>query len=131
MTRHGTLPDKRQTRDGENGAERFPDDLVERLLGTPVQTCEIRIFSLGMGTTVGFLRLALDAAGFLLALLHLLRFFAVAFGECCLGRLSDGVLLFRYGCRSVHKTGVIVEEKNYDMRSFPVGTRPASKEGKI
>lgn len=41
-------------------------------------------------------RLALDAAGFLLTLLHLLCFFTVAFGERCLGRLSDGNLLRRY-----------------------------------
>ncbi len=64
-----------------------------------MQTFEIRVFSLGTGAALGLLRLALDAAGFLLALLHLLRFFAVAFGKRCLGRFSDGVLLFGYGQR--------------------------------
>lgn len=66
---------------------------VERLLRSPAQPFEIRIFALGMGAGFGFLCLALDAAGFLLALLHLLCFFSVAFRERCLGRFSDGVLL--------------------------------------
>ena len=48
MNRNGTLTDKQRTRDGENGAERFPDDLVERFLGPPMQACEIRIFSLNL-----------------------------------------------------------------------------------
>lgn len=81
----------------KNGVERVPNDLVERFLWTPMQVCEVRIFSLGMGAALGFFRLTLDAAGFFLTLLHLLCLFAVAFGECCLGRFSDGVLLLRYG----------------------------------
>jgi hypothetical protein len=58
-----------------------------------VEACEIRIFALGPLDPFGLLRLALFAARFLLALLHLLRLFAVAFGECCFGWPSDGVLL--------------------------------------
>jgi hypothetical protein len=48
-----------------------------------MQTGEIRVFSLGVGAAVGFLRLALLAPRFLLALLHLLLFLAVALGERC------------------------------------------------
>lgn len=69
--------------------------LIERLLGAPSQPCEIRIFPLGMGAALSLLGLALDAAGLLLALLHLLGLFAVAFRECCLGWFSDGVLLVK------------------------------------
>lgn len=54
---------------------------------------QIRIFSAGGLLAVGFFRLALDAAGFFLALLHLFRFFTVTFGERCFSWLSDGVLL--------------------------------------
>lgn len=52
---------------------------------------QIRIFSAGGLLTVGFFRLALDAARFFLALLHLFRFFTVAFGERCFSRFSDGI----------------------------------------
>jgi hypothetical protein len=58
-----------------------------------MQPCEIRVFALRPLRPLGFFRLALDAARFFLALLHLLRFFTVAFGERCFGWLSDGVLL--------------------------------------
>lgn len=54
---------------------------------------QIRVFSAGGLLAVGFFRLALDAAGFFLALLHLFRFFTVALGERCFGWLSDGALL--------------------------------------
>jgi hypothetical protein len=54
---------------------------------------QIRIFSAGGLLAIGFFRLALDAAGFFLALLHLFRFFTVALGERCFGWLSDGALL--------------------------------------
>jgi hypothetical protein len=54
---------------------------------------QIRIFSAGVLGAVGFFRLALDAAGFFFALLHLLRFLTVALGERCFGWFSDGVLL--------------------------------------
>jgi len=58
-----------------------------------VQSCEIRVFALGPLRPLGFLRLALLTARFLLALLHLLRLFTVAFGERRFGWASDGVLL--------------------------------------
>jgi hypothetical protein len=68
-------------------------ELVKRFLRPPMEPRQIRIFSAGGLMAVGFFRLALDAAGFFLALLHLLRFFTVAFGERCFGWLSDGALL--------------------------------------
>jgi len=58
-----------------------------------VQSCEIRVFALGPLRPLGFLRLALFAARFFLALLHLFRFFTVAFRERRFGWSSDGVLL--------------------------------------
>ncbi len=58
-----------------------------------MKTRKIRVFSFGMRATIGFFGLALDAAGLFLALLHLFRFFTVAFGERCFGWFSDGVLL--------------------------------------
>lgn len=79
---------------------------------------QIRIFSAGGLRAVCFFRLALDAAGFFLALLHLLRFFTVAFGERCFGWLSDGVLLVDVELfTSVHKGGAFRRRKNVGMFS--------------
>jgi hypothetical protein len=58
-----------------------------------MQACQIRVFTLGPLGPLGFLRLALHPARFLLALLHLLRLLAVALGECCFAWSSDGALL--------------------------------------
>lgn len=73
----------------------FRRSLVKRLLRPPMKSRQIRIFAAGGLVAVGFFRLTLDAARFFLALLHLFRFFTVAFGERCFGWFSDGVLLVR------------------------------------
>jgi len=58
-----------------------------------VESGQIRVFALRPLRPLGFLRLALFAARFFLALLHLLRLFTVAFGERRFGWPSDSVLL--------------------------------------
>jgi len=58
-----------------------------------VESGQIRVFTLRPLRPLGFLRLALFAARFFLALLHLLRFFTVALGERRFGWSSDGILL--------------------------------------
>ena len=76
---------------------RFTRSLVQRLLRSPVESSQIRVFVLRSLRPLSFFRLTLDSARFFLALLHLLRFFTVAFGERCFGWLSDGVLLVGVG----------------------------------
>ena len=99
-----------------------PGQLIERLLGPPTQPCEIRILPLGMGAALSLLRLALDAAGLLLALLHLLRLFAVSFRERRLGWFSDGVLLVGVETIIVYtKAGSAAKKKIQGPRSGPDG----------
>jgi hypothetical protein len=95
------------------GEEAEGGELKKRLLRSPMKPRQIRIFSAGGLLAVSFFRLALDAARFLLALLHLLRFFTVAFGERCFGWFSDGALLVGVNCALVYtKAGSPVEGKN-------------------
>lgn len=67
--------------------------LVKRSLGAPVEAGKIGIFSVLDGSSVGLLGFALRAPLFLLTLLHLAGFFAVAFRERRFSWSSDDVLL--------------------------------------
>lgn len=85
-----------------------------------MQPRQIRIFSAGGLLAVCFFRLALDAAGFFLALLHLFRFFTVAFGERGFGWLSDSVLLVGVEWPVVYtNAGLHGEEKMTNVLSNP------------
>lgn len=96
-------------------------ELVQRLLRPPMQPRQIRIFAAGGLVAVGFFRLALDAARFFLALLHLFRFFTVAFGERCFGWLSDGVLLVGVEYSVVYtNAGLPGEEKMMECFLEPI-----------
>ncbi len=58
-----------------------------------METCQIGIFSLRHVVTRNLFCLAKGAFRFLLFPVHLQRFFAISFGECCFSCASDGALL--------------------------------------
>lgn len=89
-----------------------------------MQPRQIRIFTVGGLVAVGFFRLALDAAGFFLALLHLFRFFTVTFGERGFSWFSDGVLLVGLEWSIVYtNAGLPGEEKMTECVLEPITRR--------
>ena len=86
--------------------------LVHRVLRSPVESGQIWVFALGPLRPLGLFRLALFAPRFLLALLHLLRFFTVALGERRFGWSSDDILLVGVRSPAVYlKTGPPLKKK--------------------
>lgn len=67
--------------------------LIQGLLGSPLQSFQIRIISTRCRGPVRFLGLALDATGFLLPLFDLPGFFSIAFRDGRFACSCDGSLL--------------------------------------
>ena len=71
-----------------------PGGLLKRWrLRTPAQTFEVGIFSILRGTAIRLVCLPHRATLVFLPLLHLLRFFTIALGDCRFAWSSDGSLL--------------------------------------
>lgn len=71
---------------------------IEWFLGAPVQPGQVRIFAVRALGFVAFSSFTLKAALFLLALLHLPRFFTISFCERCFAWSCDDALLGRRTC---------------------------------
>ena len=66
---------------------------VQGFLGAPLQPFQVRIISPRCHRALGFFGFALDSTGFFFALLHLLRFFSIAFRDGGFACSCDGSLL--------------------------------------
>lgn len=67
--------------------------LVERGLGAPLQACEIGVFAVLSGASVGLVSLALSTAFFLVSLLDPLGLLTIAFRDGRFSWSSDDALL--------------------------------------